>query len=237
MSNNLDLSQVAAAQNQKEITINDQAGEIDAAVTETLDVDFTSGNVTLTAAQFRESFEFNATNLSAARDLTCPAQKRFFLVNNEAGTAILTVKVGATSAALAIGQAGLFYSDGSVNGLAAVGGGGAGGPIELGGFVGGVPTVSIVLFRYLAADAVSFVADLVGSVGHNVTAPSAQTDFDVQVNGVSKGTMRFASSANTSTFLTNPTFSLVSGDRFDIVAPANLNGLADLSFTFAAARG
>lgn len=236
MSNNLDLSQVAAAQNQKEITINDQAGELDAALTETLDVDFTSGNVTLTATQFRESFEFNATNLSTARDLTCPAQKRFFLVNNEAGTDILTVKIGATSSPLAIGQAGLFYADGTANGLAAVGGGG-GGPIQVGGFVGGVPTVSIVLFRYLAAGAVDFIADLVGSVGHAVTGPDAQTDFDIQVNAVSKGTMRFAIAANTATLLTSSAFSLVSGDRFDVVAPADLNLLADFSFTFAATRG
>jgi hypothetical protein len=34
MSNNLALSQVAAAQNQKEVTINDQAGQLDAALTE-----------------------------------------------------------------------------------------------------------------------------------------------------------------------------------------------------------
>ena len=32
MSNNLSLSQVAAAQNQKEVTINDQAGQLDAAL-------------------------------------------------------------------------------------------------------------------------------------------------------------------------------------------------------------
>jgi hypothetical protein len=34
VSNNLALSQVAAAQNQKEVTINDQAGELDAAISE-----------------------------------------------------------------------------------------------------------------------------------------------------------------------------------------------------------
>ena len=30
MSNNLELAQVVAAQNQKEVTINDQAGQLDA---------------------------------------------------------------------------------------------------------------------------------------------------------------------------------------------------------------
>ena len=53
MSNNLDLSQVAAAQNRKEVTINDQAGEIDAALTDDLEVLVDDTNaVTLTAAQF-----------------------------------------------------------------------------------------------------------------------------------------------------------------------------------------
>lgn len=109
--------------------------------------------------------------------------------------------------------------------------------IEVGGFVGGVPSVSTTVLRYLAADDVDYLADLAGSVGHAGTGPSAQTDFDVQVNGVSKGTMRFASAATTATFLTNPAFSLASGDRLDIITPANLNSLADLSYTFTGTRG
>jgi hypothetical protein len=38
MSNNLELAQVAAAQNQKEVTINDQAGQLDAGLTDKVDV-------------------------------------------------------------------------------------------------------------------------------------------------------------------------------------------------------
>ena len=41
MSNNLALSQVAAAQNQKEVTINDQAGQLDAGLTDKVDVALT----------------------------------------------------------------------------------------------------------------------------------------------------------------------------------------------------
>ena len=62
MSNNLNLSQVAAAQNQKEVTINDQAGQLDAALTEGLVVLVDDGNaVTLTAEQFRRAFFFVLT--------------------------------------------------------------------------------------------------------------------------------------------------------------------------------
>ena len=41
MSNNLELSQVAAAQNNKEVTINDQAGQLDAGLTDKVDVALT----------------------------------------------------------------------------------------------------------------------------------------------------------------------------------------------------
>lgn len=127
MSNNLNLDQVAEAQTSKEVTINDQAGQLDAAVTETLDVDFTSGNVSLTDVQFRRQFQFNATNLSVARTLTVPQIKRFFFVNNAAGTATLNVIRGSTSIQLAAAANGLFYTDGTTNGLVQTAGDAAGG--------------------------------------------------------------------------------------------------------------
>ena len=43
MSNNLALAQVAAAQNQKEVTINDQAGQLDAGLTDKVDVALKDG--------------------------------------------------------------------------------------------------------------------------------------------------------------------------------------------------
>ena len=129
MSINLNLPQVAASQNQKEVTINDMSGDLDAAVTETHDMDFTSGNVTLTDAEFREHFQFNATNLSVARTVTVPLIKRFFFVNNAAGTGTLDVVRGSTSLEIAVGGNGLFYTDGTTNGLVqAAGGAGAAPP-------------------------------------------------------------------------------------------------------------
>ena len=41
MSNNLELAQVAAAQNNKEVTINDQAGQLDAGLTDKVEVALT----------------------------------------------------------------------------------------------------------------------------------------------------------------------------------------------------
>ena len=53
MSNNLELAQVAAAQNQKEVTINDQAGQLDAGLTDKVDVALTgtASPLTLSDAQ------------------------------------------------------------------------------------------------------------------------------------------------------------------------------------------
>ena len=67
MSNNLELSQVAAAQNQKEVTINDQAGEFDAALTEvvTIEIDDTNAYV-LTDNEFRRHFFIVVTEGSPA---------------------------------------------------------------------------------------------------------------------------------------------------------------------------
>ena len=54
MSSNLDLSQVAAAQDQKEVTINDMSGELDAALTDTVTYLITSTNArTLTNTELR----------------------------------------------------------------------------------------------------------------------------------------------------------------------------------------
>ena len=123
MSNNLNLAQITAAQTNKHVTSNTADGQLDAAITETLSVDFTSGNVSLTDPQFRGAFAFIAANLSAPRNLTVPAIKRFFFVNNAAGTAILSIVRGTTTLEVEAGSNGLFYTDGSANGLVQAAGG------------------------------------------------------------------------------------------------------------------
>jgi hypothetical protein len=63
------------------------------------------------------------------------------------------------------------------------------------------------------------------------TAPSAQTDFDIQSPaGSSIGTMRFAASSLTATFIMASPVSVPVGQPIIIVAPANLNGMAGTLF-------
>ena len=131
MSNNTGRTEVSAGQNQKEVTINNSDGILDAALTESLDVDFTSGNVTLTTAQFQQNMRFNATNLSTARNLTIAGEKKLFVVDNTDGTDTLSVVRGSTSIALSAGSNGIFYTDGTTNHLIQVSGSGGGSSQEV----------------------------------------------------------------------------------------------------------
>jgi hypothetical protein len=121
MSNNLNVSQVAAAQNHKEVTINDQAGQLDAALTEVLTVEVDDSNAyVLTADQFRRSFFIVVTEGSpaptAATALEAPAIRRgLFKLLNLTGQTV-TIKVPGQSASapqIAPGENRMLSCDGS----------------------------------------------------------------------------------------------------------------------------
>lgn len=74
-----------------------------------------------------------------------------------------------------------------------------------------------------------------GTIGDSATAvataPSAQTDFDIQSPpGSSIGTMRFAASSLTATFIKAAPTAIPLGQPTVIVAPANLNGLTGMVY-------
>lgn len=75
----------------------------------------------------------------------------------------------------------------------------------------------------------------VGKIGdsptNTATAPSAQTDFDIQSPvGTSIGTMRFAASSLTATFIMAADRAIPAAQSFYIIPPASLNGLAGMVF-------
>jgi hypothetical protein len=121
MSNNLSLSQVAAAQNQKEITINDQAGQLDAALTEVLTIAVDDSNAyVLTDTEFRRSFFIVVTEGSpaptAAIAVQAPAIRRglFKLLNLTAQTVTIAVAGQSESAPqIPAGENRMLSCDGS----------------------------------------------------------------------------------------------------------------------------
>lgn len=112
--NNLQLPLVAPNQNQKEVTINDQAMALDAAFSESLAVDMTGGDVTLSVGAFTRNFLFQCSGATDAKTLTIPANvKRLFAVQN-GNTDMLTVKVaGGGSVSVLDGNIALLMSDGA----------------------------------------------------------------------------------------------------------------------------
>lgn len=107
---------------------------------------------------------------------------------------------------------------------------------DVSGEVGGVPATSTVLIRRVFTRSVEFPAGLPFSQGYAGTAPNAETDFDIQRNGVSIGTMRFANGANTATFIAASDTTFSAGDRLEVISPANLNTLANLTYTLVGNR-
>lgn len=65
-----------------------------------------------------------------------------------------------------------------------------------------------------------------GRVSDDGTPPIAQTDFDIHAAGVSVGTMRFAASATSATFIKAADTAVAANAKVQLFPPASLNGMA-----------
>lgn len=110
-------------------------------------------------------------------------------------------------------------------------------PYDIGAYVPGVPTASQVVARIPAVRAFTLPASLTDSQGKAIVAATATTDFDIQKNGSSIGTMSFAAAATSATFTFPSAISFAAGDILAVVAPATPDAtLAGVSFVFAGMR-
>lgn len=116
MSNNLNLDQLTTGQASKEATINNATGQLDAALTETMALDFTSADITISAANYERHLQFTFTNTGTHHQLTLLAQKKLSLFSNNSGN-LVTIVLGTTTLSLPDGQQMLAYTDGTANGL------------------------------------------------------------------------------------------------------------------------
>jgi hypothetical protein len=112
-------------------------------------------------------------------------------------------------------------------------GGVASSGINLALFHPGVPTSSKLMFQFTVPDNWSVPGNLVGSVGHIGTNPTASFTMNVVVNGSNVGTI-VVSTAGVFSFTTtggNPV-ALLAGDKITITAPASTDATAaDISAT------
>ena len=110
-------------------------------------------------------------------------------------------------------------------------------PYFVGGFLPGAGTASATMAVHVFAAAVAFPSGLTGSYGTAETAATAQTDYDIQKNGASVGTLRFAAAASTATFIMASPTTFSAGDKLQIVAPGTLDStLADIAFNLQGTR-
>jgi hypothetical protein len=130
-----------------------------------------------------------------------------------------------------------YVYDESSSGYWLPGGGGGPPPYDVGAMVTGAPDADAVCLRYKFPREVTFPAGLAPSQGVAEVAATADTDFDIQQNGVSVGTMSFAAAATSATFgMTSETVFDV-GDVLTVIAPSSPDAtLADISFVLAGTR-
>ena len=117
MSNNLEVSQVAAAQNQKEVTINDQAGQLDAGLTDKVDVALTgtTSPLVLSDAQALRCMvlKLTGTHPGGAYEVHCPTNKKIYVVwNGTAGDVTFKTAAG-TGIVVNAGAVLILYCDGT----------------------------------------------------------------------------------------------------------------------------
>lgn len=107
-------------------------------------------------------------------------------------------------------------------------------PADISGYKAGQPAGNEVLVRVPVTRRTRFKADVAGSQGVAGVAATAQADVDIQRNGTSIATMRFAVGASTASFIAASETVLEPGDVLSVIAPPTPDAtLADIGFTIA----
>lgn len=245
MADNLDLPAVSAAQDQKEVTINDAFDQLSGALDDFLEIATGNATYNLTLANFQSYMGFQVSGNTGAQAFNLPSgttKRTIFMVMNISAGA-LSVVLGTTTFVLAGGTTtaptvGLFQTDGTADGLFPVTpavGSSPSGELDMGVNFSGRPLTS-QLFNMAVNRKAKLVISLAGSqmfCGTNPTSTMTFTLYKV-VSGTptSIGTIAISSAgAFTITFTTAITFN--PGDVFRVGAPSSRDATgADIAFNF-----
>jgi len=204
----------------------------------------TTTNVTLTTAEGLEHAIISCTGtLTGNRDLEVPDfESPYIIINNCAGAFTLTVKTaGGTGVVVEQGGMALLVCDGTnvvsefIQGISSTGTV----PYILSAWKNGLPgsLERVVAHSFPNLTGFTLPAGATNSSVEAETAATAETDFDLQKNDVSIGTVRFAISGTVATFVGISEETFVSGDRLELIAPSSADAtLAEVYFTFALTR-
>ena len=235
MANELDIPQLEEGQASPEVTTNDATAALGDAVANQFLVDLTSGNVSITAAQYRSAVFFNCANVgTSGRTVTVPEVEREFTLFEcpAANTNTISLIRGSTTLTLSPGRVYLVRTDGTANGLVARDIGGVSEPSDHAVFFPGLFTVNNqLMFRRKVLRAFTLPANLAGSFGSAGVASTGTKVVDIKKAGSSVATITFTTSA-TGTLATSggTAQSFAVGDVLTIVGPATPDAtLADIS--------
>jgi hypothetical protein len=236
-SPNLAITHVAAAQNQKEVTVNDAIDKLDLASNDTVDIDCSGGNTAVSASDYRENFLLRLTGTPAADfTLTLREGKRVAAIHNTTAKAVTvrTATLGST-VALRSGELSIVGSRGTS--LVTLAASAIGGLYDIALFIPGQPAASAMVFQFVVPRAISFPVDLVGSLAKAGTAATSAAAFTLRRNGSNIGSVDFAGGASAATFTLAGGGIFAAGDVLEILAPSPQDAtLADVSITLMASR-
>ncbi|MGS4947763.1 hypothetical protein ACVDG3_19990 [Meridianimarinicoccus sp. RP-17] len=240
-SPNLAAPHVLAAQNQKEVTVNDAVSALDLAMTATLDVDCTAGGtVAVSVLQAQRHVRLLLTGApGAAFVLRLPDVPRILAIANGTGQ-IVTVD-NATGAAVNVPAGAQVLVHASGSGVSAIGAAAVAPEPEVaqiydfGMTAFAAPDANAVLGKVSLPRAVTLAADLVGSRGHVDTAPAADFVISITVNGLEVGTATVGTDGAVVFAATGSApVDLLAGDVVRFVAPAVADAaIAGIALTLA----
>ncbi len=254
-TDNLNLDTLTASQNDKTTTVNNAIERLDDLLGDVVDIDLTASSpISLSTSESERARVLRMTG-TLTEDMTVQFQSNtrrtpvILWRDGSNSTFTLTIQNPTVQAGHLVGEVRLREND-IVEVMKT-----SNDSTEEGVFPTGEPMVYIVGHAYGSAAAsfqdpgdtfessqevwrqvfsrarTIFKPAFQGSEGHLGAAATAQTDFDILIDGGSVGTMRFAISGTVATFILAADLDVLEGEVMTIVAPGSADATAaDLSF-------